>query len=107
MPQFREHPLHEPFQMNESLDRWYGEGGATAGFGSDALVAGMETLLNWERRILQCLGAAVVVEWNELPNDVKRNLFKLASAENSTDFANELPARLARFLHEHKDDLRD
>jgi hypothetical protein len=107
VPHKRKTPDRANSQTIDSLDRWDSEGGAAARLGSEALITRIETLPNSERQILQCLGAAVVIEWNELPTGVKRTLFKLASAENGADSANELPAQIARFLHEHKDDLRD
>lgn len=107
VPEDREYAGSARAQTSDSLDSWDNEGGATAGFRSEALITRMKTLHDSERQILQCLGAAVVIEWNELPTGLKRNLFKLASAENDADWANELPARIARFLHEHKDDLRN
>lgn len=67
----------------------------------------IDTLPDRERQILQCLGAAVVIEWNDLPTSVKRSLFRLASAENGADFADELPVRIARFLHDHKNNASD
>ena len=91
-------------RMNDALDRWDDEGGSAASLGSDALAASLETLSRSERQILQYLGAAVVSEWNELPTDVQRTLFKHASAEGRTSDAGELRARIARFLHDHKDD---
>jgi hypothetical protein len=43
-------------------------------------------------------------EGHELPTDVQRTLFRLASADAESAPASELPARIARFLHDHKDD---
>lgn len=89
---------------NDALDRWDDEGGSTARPVSEFLVTTIETLRPLERQVLHCLGAAVVIGWNELPTDVQRTLFKLASAEGGADAASELPTRIARFLHNHKDD---
>ncbi len=60
-------------------------------------------LLLLERRVLVCLGAALVSEWNGLANDVQRRLFERATSGKSHDAAL-LKARIARFLHDHKDD---
>ena len=59
-------------------------------------------LLDLERRVLECLGAALVSEWNGLPNDVQRRLFERATSGKSHNAA-QLKARIARFLHDHKD----
>jgi hypothetical protein len=60
-------------------------------------------LLDAERRVLECLGAALVSEWNDLPTDVQRRLFEHAASGKSHGAAI-LKARIARFLHNHKDD---
>jgi hypothetical protein len=60
-------------------------------------------LLDAERRVLECLGAALVSEWNDLPTDVQRRLFEHAASGKSHDAAL-LKAQIARFLHNHKDD---
>ena len=89
---------------NAALDRWDDEGGSVAKLNSDAHAADLKSLSPSERQVLQCLGAAVVVEWNKLPTDVQRTLFKHASGKSETSNADELRARIARFLHDHKDD---
>jgi hypothetical protein len=83
-----------------ALDSWDAEGGAPAV--SWPLPYETGDLLDAERRVLECLGAALVSEWNGLPTDVQRRLFEHASRK-SYDAAR-LKARIARFLHNHKDD---
>jgi hypothetical protein len=56
-----------------------------------------------ERQILECLGAAVVSRWNELPTDVQRAIFQHAAANKTYDPAR-LRAQIAHFPHNHKDD---
>ena len=84
-----------------ALDRWDAEGGAPAV--SWPLPYETGDLLDAERRVLECLGAALVSEWNDLPTDVQRRLFEHAASRKSYDAAR-LKARIARFLHSHKDD---
>ena len=84
-----------------ALDRWDEEGGAPAV--SWPLLYETGDLLDAERRVLECLGAALVSEWNDLPTDVQRRLFEHAASRKSYDAAR-LKARIARFLHNHKDD---
>ena len=84
-----------------ALDRWDEEGGAPAVAWPLPYKTG--DLLDAERRVLECLGAAVVSEWNDLPTDVQRRLFEHAASGKSHDAAL-LKARIARFLHNHKDD---
>ena len=84
-----------------ALDRWDEEGGAPALPWPLPYETG--ELLEAERRVLECLGAALVSEWNDLPTDVQRRLFEHAASRKSYDAAI-LKARIARFLHNHKDD---
>jgi len=86
--------------MATALDRWDGESGAPAA----TWLLPYETggLLDAERRVLECLGAALVSEWNSLPTDIQRKLFEYATLGKSQDAA-ALKARIARFLHDHKD----
>jgi hypothetical protein len=88
-------------QMDAALDRWEDEGGAH--FLSWILKYQSGDLDDKERRILECLGAAVVSEWNELPRDYQRALFQKAAVDKPYDPA-QLRLRIARFLHNHKDD---
>jgi hypothetical protein len=84
-----------------ALDRWDDEGGARAV--PWPLLDETGDLLDAERRVLECLGAALVSEWNGLPTDVQRRLFEHAASGKSHDAAL-LKARIARFLHNHKAD---
>lgn len=102
MPRKRAPDDSENHQTANALDRWEDEGGATRVV-SQALVAQISALTPSERQILQCLGAAVVVQWTELPLNVQRTLFKVASEHSGSGSETTLPVRIARFLHEHKD----
>jgi hypothetical protein len=84
------------------LDRWDGAGGAPPV--QWRLPYETADLLDLERRVLECLGAALVSEWNDLPTDVQRRLFEHAASGKSHDAAL-LKTRIARFLHDHKDSL--
>jgi hypothetical protein len=104
MPRNHAPPDKADPQMNDPVDRWDDEGGAAARPVSEALLERVNELTPLKRQVLECLGAAVVLAWNELPTDVQRTLFRLASADAESAPASELPARIARFLHDHKDD---
>ena len=82
------------------LDRWDEEGGAAATLWPLPYESG--DLLDAERRVLECLGAALVSEWSGLPTDVQRKLFEHAASGTSRDAA-QLKSQIARFLHDHKD----
>jgi hypothetical protein len=88
-------------QMDAALHRREDEGGAH--FLSWVLKYESGDLDDRERLILECLGAAVVCEWNELPRDHQRALFKKASVNKPYEPA-QLRLEIARFLHNHKDD---
>ena len=90
-------------QMAEGLAQWEGEGGAGQTL-SRAERDRADVLAEAERHILECLGAAVVMEWNDLPTHVQRALFRHASAAKESYDPVQLKARIARFLHDHKDD---
>ena len=57
-----------------------------------------------DRKILECLGAAVIMQWGTLPTRIQRELF--GHAASLADLGQTVPpkARIARFLHNHKDD---
>jgi hypothetical protein len=90
-------------EMAIALHRWDEDGGAAAVAGSlsyqpAGLPAGLE---DGERRILECLGAALVGEWNELTADLQRKLFERATAGKPAR-GSDLRARIAQFLHDRK-----
>lgn len=87
-----------------ALTRWETEGGAlAAGSDRDSRVP----LSEQEAHILQCLGAAVLLQWNDLPTHVQRELFEHSIAGVEPREIALLKGQIARFLHEHKDDNRE
>ena len=60
-----------------------------------------------EERILQCLGAAVLLQWNDLPTPIQRQLFEHAVSMGEAGQTAMLKEQIARFLHQHKDDERE
>lgn len=57
-----------------------------------------------ECQLLQCLGAAVLLQWNSLSNDMHRAIFETTIAVMESDHSDNLRHQLALFLHDHKDD---
>jgi hypothetical protein len=57
-----------------------------------------------DKKILECLGAAVIMRWGSLPTKIQRELFEHATS--LADLAQPAPPKeqIARFLHNHKDD---
>jgi hypothetical protein len=91
------------YDLAKALGRWDDEGGATgsspeAEFGPDLALHAAE------ERVLRCLGAAVIMQWNDLPTEIQRNLFEDAASMSDSARQFELKQLIARFLHEHKDD---
>ena len=81
-----------------ALARWETEGGALGGSGS---------LSERETHILQYLGAAVLLRWNELPTHIQRELFEHALVDVEPGKVTMLKEQIARFLHKHKDDSKN
>jgi hypothetical protein len=57
-----------------------------------------------EEHILRCLGASVLMRWNVIPTKLQRELFDTAGTVGHVVNTAELRGRIARFLHNHKDD---
>src|SRR5947207_13323180 len=60
-----------------------------------------------EANILQCLGTAVVLNWNRIPTKLQRALFETASSVEDSERRAPLREALAQFLHDHKDDAQE
>ncbi len=60
-------------------------------------------LADEEERILRCLGAAVIMQWNTIPTKLQRELFDTAGSLGDVLQTAALRGRIARFLHTHKD----
>ena len=65
--------------------------------------ASAATLAAEEGRILQCLGAALVMEWNTLPTGLQRDLFDDAGSKGELFDTATLRGQIARFLRKHTD----
>jgi hypothetical protein len=87
-----------------ALARWETEGGALGSAGDGDRGA---PLSEQEAHILQCLGAAVLLQWNDLPTHVQRELFEHSVASVERRKITMLKEQIARFLHKHKDDNRE
>jgi hypothetical protein len=92
--------------LASALAEWESEGGAA---GSTSEAPGRHQplpLSEGEERILQCLGAAVLLQWNDLPTPIQQQLFEHAVGMAETGQTAQLKERIARFLHTHKSDTR-
>jgi hypothetical protein len=61
------------------------------------------TLADQEEHILRCLGAAVILEWNGLPSEIRRKLFDCATTMGDALDIASLRGQVARFVHKHQD----
>jgi hypothetical protein len=59
------------------------------------------TLAAEEGHILQCLGAALITEWNTLPTGLQRDLFDDAGSRGELLDSATLRGQIARFLRKH------
>ncbi len=64
------------------------------------------TLADEEERILRCLGAAVIMQWNTIPTKLQRELFDTAGSLGNVPQTVTLRGQIARFLHKYKDEER-
>jgi len=62
------------------------------------------TLAAEEERVLRCLGASVIMQWNTIPTKLQRELFDTAGSMGEPLATAELRGQIARFLHKHKND---
>jgi hypothetical protein len=63
-----------------------------------------EAVAKVEERILRCLGAAVMMQWDTIPTKLQRELFDTAGSLGDLLQTVALRGQIARFLHNHKDD---
>jgi hypothetical protein len=80
--------------LTAALARWESEGGAA---GSAAEEPGRHRpvpLSEGEERILRCLGAAVLLQWNDLPTPIQQQLFEhfvgMAEAGQTADLKEQI-----------------
>src|SRR5579863_4685431 len=57
-----------------------------------------------DRKILECLGAAVIMQWGTLPTKIQRDLFERAVSLAGLGHTAPPKGQIARFLHNHRDD---
>lgn len=63
------------------------------------------TLAIEEERVLRCLGAAIIMQWNTLPTTLQREIFDTAGSVGTLLETAALRGQIARFLHKHKHDV--
>jgi hypothetical protein len=83
-----------------AIARWEDEGGAATPFANLAV----NKVLAKNEKILEYLGAAVIMRWGTLPTKIQRELFEHAASLADLGETAELKGQIARFLHNHKND---
>src|SRR5260221_13202023 len=78
--------------QNKAIARWDNEGGAPKGAPQEDRNE-LAPLTNEEEHILRCLGAAVIMQWNDLPTKIQRELFEHASSMGELNHTAELRVR--------------
>jgi hypothetical protein len=63
-----------------------------------------DALVAEEEQILCYLGAAVIMQWNNIPKKLQRDLFDNAGSMGDLLSTEVLRGKIARFLHRHKND---
>jgi hypothetical protein len=61
-------------------------------------------LADQDKHILRRLGAAIIMQWNTLPQKLRKDLFNNASSVKDPPQTSVLRGKIARFLHKHKND---
>jgi hypothetical protein len=84
---------------------WDSEGGAPQTAVREKRVE-QAPLTEDEEHVLQRLGAAVLVQWNDLPSRIQRQLFDHAASMGEPRYTTQLRGEIARFLNKHKDDTQ-
>lgn len=56
-----------------------------------------------EEHVLRCLGAALVMQWNDIPSAIQRQLFESAGTVGELRNTPALRGQIARVLHRYKD----
>lgn len=87
---------------NPDIERWLNEGGLQ--LPRTAEVLDRRVLDEGERRVIACLGAAILSIWHEVPTDIRRMVLQSAT-NNATYNAVALKEKVATFLRGRQNSL--
>lgn len=93
------------FDLTQAIDRWASECEIERSLESSKLNRDIE-LQALEERILKCLGAAVILQWDDLPATMRHGLFDDAALMSDPKQRFRLKQEIARFLNEHGHDTQ-
>jgi hypothetical protein len=96
--------LEQTFTTLADNEQWLAENhDKTVHTSTDDIPADALALAAQEEHVLRCLGAALIMQWNTLPQKLQRELFDNASSMGELLDTVSLRGQIARFLHSHKD----
>ena len=96
--------LEQTFTTLADNEQWLAENhDKTVHLDTDDIPVGAIDLAAQEEHVLRCLGAALIMQWNTLPQKLQRELFDNASSMGELLDTVSLRGQIARFLHSHKD----
>ena len=96
--------LEKTFSTLADNEQWLAENhDKTVHANADDGSSGAIDLAAQEEHVLRCLGAALIMQWNTLPQKLQRELFDNASSMGELLDTVSLRGWIARFLHSHKD----
>jgi hypothetical protein len=96
--------LEQSFTTLADNEQWLAENhDKTVHARTDDIPVGAIDLAAQEEHVLRCLGAALIMQWNTLPQKLQRELFDNASSMGELLDTVTLRGQIARFLHSHKD----
>jgi hypothetical protein len=99
--------LHKKFTRLAANEQWLSDRHQQMVQTSHDETLSLSALHEQEERILRCLGAALIMQWNTLPRKLQRELFDNAGSMGELLDTGQLRGQVARFLHKHKDDNVD
>jgi hypothetical protein len=93
--------LEKSFTTLADNEQWLSENHQRTVQSSAHAAPGVSRLAKEEEHLLRCLGAAIIMQWNGLPSDIRRLLFDTATTMGDPLDVASLRERVARFLHKH------
>ena len=95
--------LQQSFTTLADNEQWLAENhDKTFHAKTDDIPVGAIDLAAQEEHVHRCLGAALIMQWNTLPQQLQRQLFDNASSMGELLDTVTLRGQIARFLHKHK-----
>jgi hypothetical protein len=96
--------LERSFTTLADNEQWLAENhDKTVHAKTDDSSVGAIALAAQDEHVLRCLGAALIMQWDTLPQKLQRELFDNASSMGELLDTVSLRGQIARFLHRHKE----